>query len=245
MTNFKDLYSWYKDISYRYNYTFSDNGWFGLYGLTYQNNVPVASKFYVNIETPVDADNLPYIENKKLYLNLVQHADPSRCFNNCIALKKHNNKLHTYFHIKFKDNYRFAEQDFIDHIDLSKYRQGVSVDETIKRYYYVTEKEDIQYILTKLKINQSSDTVKYLEVTINPLKCILIFPDNYTLWVNKVIENNCSKQILNDVRQKQDSLGIIPCLFGKYYNDDIRTVYWDLTTKNFYPDSDLYKYIIS
>jgi len=245
MNSFKDLYNWYQKISNVYNYSFSDNGWLGLYGVTYKNNTPVATKLYFNIETPIQNKDFPFAENKNLYINLVQHADPDRCFNNCLALKKYNNHIKSYFHIKFKDYYKFVDSDSLDDIALSKYKQGISVEDTIRRYYYVTEKEDIKKILKKTEISQLESDVKYLEVTLDPNKCIVIFPDNYGLWVNRIIESNCSQDIIKDVKNMQNLFGVIPCLFGKYMNKDVKTIYWDLTVKNFYPGSDLYNYIIS
>jgi len=245
VTSFKDLYNWYSDISYKYNFKFADNGWFGLYGITYKDNVPVASKLYVNIEAPIKEEDFPGINNLNLYSHLVQHADSDRCLNNCIALKRYSDKIETYFHIKFKDNYKFAGNDIIGNIELSKYRQGVSVEDKVRRYYYITDTDDIQQILRIVDLDQDEKKVKYLEVTVDPIKCIVIFSDNDTALVNQIIDKNCSKKIINDVTRHRDLFNISPCLFGKYANENVKTVYWDLTTKNFFPNSKLYNYIIS
>ena len=175
MTSFEELYNWYSKISCKYNFKFADNGWFGLYGVTYKDSVPVANKLYVNIETPVTEEDLPDINNLNLYSHLVKHADSNRCLNNCIALKRYGDKIETYFHIKFKDNYKFAGDDAIKNVELSKYRQGVSVEDRARRYYYITDKNDIQQILASVELDQDEKDVKYLEITTSPLKCIVVF----------------------------------------------------------------------
>lgn len=237
MNEFIDFFERYNLLSKKYSFCYPDDGWIGLYGLTYNNGI-VSKKVYFNIEKLIDNNDFLFLEKKDLYNEYIRFIDNTRCLCNCVA-KKHdiiNNIFSSYFHIKLNSSFNFNEHDNFFNLDLKKFSKAVSVefnaDKTdIKRYYYIYDSESIKYILELFKVNEDYSNIKYIEYTHNPKKIILIYRDIRNVYNG--IEKNNNKKILKYVMQYNNLLNSEPVLFGKYFNSEQITLYWDIRKQNF------------
>lgn len=212
--------------------------WFGGIGLGFIKDDLVLKKLYFNFEKNIDIDSFPLIEVKELYKKFLPSIDSSRCAFNSIAIKKNtiNNEYTNYFHVKLNPGFNFNCKDKILNIDLNILKKGVSVEfnnstTSIKRYYYITNKDNISALLCLFKITENVDKIKYLEYTHNPKKIILIYND--ILDVFNAIKNNFSSNIINNIVKINEDYNVVPSLFGKYLLGKKTAIYWDLYKQNF------------
>lgn len=235
MNEFIDFFKSYNILSKKYNFIYPDDGWIGLYGITYSGNI-VSKKVYLNVEKPIDNNDFVFLEKKDLYNEYITFIDYNRYFCNCVA-KKYDvvkNTFNSYFHIKLNNKFVFDKNDCFFNLNLNKFSKAVSVefntDKTdIKRYYYVTNSNNIKYMLDLFKINEDYNNIKYIEYTHNPKKIILIYKNLYNVYTG--IKNN-NKDIIKCVEQYSNLLNCTPSLFGKYFNSEKFTVYWDIKKEN-------------
>jgi len=211
--------------------------WFGGVGLGFKDNKLALKKLYFNFEKNIKLNTFPFTEIKDIYVKYLESIDSTRCAYNSIAIKKDILENYTnYFHLKFKPEFKFNNNDKILNINLSDVDSGLSVENDIaniyqKRYYYIRDKSHISSLLELFKINEDSKKIKYLEYTHNPKKIILIYED-----VNNVIEgikNNFDNKILDNIYNIKNIYGVDPCLFGTYLLGNKTAVYWDLYRDKF------------
>jgi len=236
VSEFKDFFKSYNLLSKKYNFNYLDNGWLGLYGITC-NDTLVAKKIYFNIEKPIDNDDFIFLEKKHLYNKYIKFIDYNRCLCNCVA-RKHdiiNNVFSSYFHIKLDNIFNFKECDRFFNLNLSQFSKAVSVEfneykTDIKRYYYIYDSESIAYILQLFRINEDYNKIKYIEYTHNPKKIILIYKDMQDTYAG--LRKNSKENILEHVNQYNSIFNSKPILFGRYFNSEKTTVYWDIKKEN-------------
>jgi hypothetical protein len=241
--NFKTFCQAYKDLEKKYDY---NEPWVGLVGKNYFNNEATSKKVYFQIWNKLQDIEYPFLSNYNLYNSFFNSIDFTRCANNGIALK-YNYRLQTYssyFHIKLNENYKFQEKDIFIKLPLHEFKKAISVEfdtvkTDIKRYYYIYSKNDIEYILAFFQIKEDSNNIKYIEYTHNPKKIILIYNDSNN--VISAIKNNCNIDIINDVEKVNRAYNTLPSYFGKYFNIQKYSVYWDINRNNNFIDSFLYE----
>jgi len=171
----------------------------------------------------------------QLYWN--KSIDSSLCF----GIKKINNEIIRYFHIKLDPCFnkkftkdftpKFLKQSFNDnnHIGIS-YEYGKKQTK-IKRYYYLKDDKSINDFFVNYNINPDNlidlDHIEYTEFDTES-KYILVKKFNankqhiYKEVKTAVQENNCI-----DLIKKE--LNLDPCFYGKYNDAAITSVYFSLT----------------
>jgi hypothetical protein len=235
INSFSDFLKECRNISNLNNFS---SDWFGGVGFGYINNKLALKKLYFNFEKNIDINTFPYKRVKNLYEKFLPDLDSSRCAYNSIAIKKNilNNEHTNYFHVKLKSGFKFDFNDRILDIELSKFNSGVSVEYnknniSVKRYYYITDKNSINTLLGLFKIKEGAEKIKYLEYTHNPKKIILIYNNKEDVFSG--INNNVDSLIISNIEEVYEKYNSLPSLYGKYLLGDKTAIYWDLYKQNF------------
>jgi hypothetical protein len=232
--NFQTFCNAYKELEKKYNYTGDE---IGLVGKNYSNDGPTSIKVYYQIWNELQKTEYPFLTNYDLYKQYYKDIDLVRCGNNGVALKySYTNKNYSgYFHIKLKENFYFIEKDAFVTLPLRNLRKAISVEfdannTDIRRYYYVYEKPQIEYILSYFRMTEDSNNIKYIEYTHNPKKIILIYKN--PAFILESIKMNCNKNIIADVEGVYEKYKVLPSLFGTYFQNKKYSIYWDINRNN-------------
>jgi len=231
--NFTDFLNSYKKIEKKYSY---NEKWIGLVGKNYNNGKVTSLKVYYQIYNKILNEEYPFEKNYDLYTKFFDYIDHKRCANNGIALKfnLHSKQYSGYFHIKFKEGFNFAENDSFISLPLKKFKKAVSVEfnenTEVRRYYYIDNVKDMEYILSFFKLKEDADRLKYIEYTHNPKKIILIFKNNSDIL--HCINNNCCNDVKADILSTNKNYNTAPSLMGKYFNSSKYSIYWDVNRDN-------------
>jgi hypothetical protein len=231
--NFNKFIKSYNNLQKKYNY---EESWIGLVGKNYYNGIVSSFKVYYQIYNKILQKEYPFEKNYELYNNFFNFIDHDRCANNGIALKYNiqSREYNGYFHIKFNKDFNFNEKDNFILLPLNKFKKAVSVEfnenTDIRRYYYIDNIKDMEYVLSFFKIKEDASKLKYIEYTHNPKKIILIFKNISD--VQKSIDRNCCNNVREDVCNINKCHNTTPTLFGKYLNLNKFSIYWDINRDN-------------
>jgi hypothetical protein len=223
----------YSKIEQKYAYK---EPWIGLVGKNYLNGSTTSIKVYYQIYNKILKNEYPFDKNYDLYNEFFNYIDRERCANNGIALKYnlHSKQYNSYFHIKFNSLFNFEEDDIFISLPLRKFKKAVSVefnsDTDIRRYYYIDNFKDMEFILSFFKFKEDANKLKYIEYTHNPKKIILIYKDKIDICQSLSV--NCCNDIKNNVEFINQKYNTVPSLIGKYFNSNKYSIYWDIYRKN-------------
>jgi hypothetical protein len=248
---FLDFTKRYLDIASKYDFTNPDEGFIGLYGITFNSDKLESKKLYFDIQKPIDSNDFIFPSKRSVYDKYIKFIDRSRSLSDCVSVKYNinSNQISENFHIKFTSSFSYEEKDFINSKSLDNLQKAISIEfdksrEEVRRYYYIREQQLKLDTLTLLNIKEDPSNIKYIEYTANPQKGIIVFPsEKLPDLIYNCITSNAPGSLISYCNYIYDNFDLIPVLFGKYANSEKFTVYWDLNTFNFKPTADFYRFV--